>query len=45
MTLLVADAIAKQHPKTMWGPLVFLILPVTVAFAIYPGLLVLQLGF
>jgi len=26
-------------------PLVFLILPVTIAFAIFPGLLVLQLGF
>jgi tight adherence protein C len=26
-------------------PLVFLILPVTVAFAIFPGILVLQLGF
>lgn len=26
-------------------PLVFLILPVTIAFAIFPGILVLQLGF
>jgi tight adherence protein C len=25
-------------------PLVFLILPVTVAFAIFPGIMVLQLG-
>jgi tight adherence protein C len=29
----------------MTSPLVFLILPVTVAFAIFPGILVLQLGF
>jgi tight adherence protein C len=29
----------------MVAPLVFLILPVTVAFAIFPGILVLQLGF
>jgi tight adherence protein C len=29
----------------MLVPLVFLILPVTVAFAIFPGILVLQLGF
>jgi tight adherence protein C len=29
----------------MMVPLVFLILPVTVAFAIFPGILVLQLGF
>src|SRR5688572_30009151 len=29
----------------MRSPLVFLILPVTVAFAIFPGILVLQLGF
>jgi len=26
-------------------PLVFLILPVTVLFAVWPGLMVLQLGF
>jgi tight adherence protein C len=26
-------------------PLVFLILPTTVAFAIFPGIMVLQLGF
>jgi tight adherence protein C len=29
----------------MMVPLVFLILPVTVAFAIFPGVMVLQLGF
>ncbi len=29
----------------MLVPLVFLILPVTVAFAIFPGILVLQMGF
>jgi tight adherence protein C len=29
----------------MRSPLVFLILPVTVAFAIFPGIMVLQLGF
>lgn len=29
----------------MLAPLVFGVLPVTVAFAIFPGILVLQLGF
>jgi hypothetical protein len=29
----------------MTNPLVFLILPVTVAFAIFPGVMVLQFGF
>jgi tight adherence protein C len=29
----------------MLVPLVFLILPVTVAFAIWPGIVVLQVGF
>ena len=29
----------------MLVPLVFLILPVTVVFAIFPGILVLRLGF
>ena len=29
----------------MMVPLVFLILPITIAFAIFPGLLVLQVGF
>ncbi len=29
----------------MTSPLVFGVLPVTVAFAIFPGLMVLQLGF
>jgi tight adherence protein C len=29
----------------MLVPLVFLILPVTVLFAVWPGLMVLQLGF
>ena len=36
---------AGRKEIAMLIPLVFLILPVTVAFAIYPGLLVLQLGF
>ena len=29
----------------MMVPLVFLILPLTIAFAIFPGLMVIQLGF
>lgn len=29
----------------MWSPLIFLILPVTIAFALFPGYLVLQAGF
>ncbi len=29
----------------MLVPLVFLILPVTVAFAVFPGIMVLKLGF
>ncbi len=36
---------AGTREVTMLVPLVFLILPVTVLFAVYPGLLVLQLGF
>lgn len=35
---------AGRKEITMLIPLVFLILPVTVAFAIFPGILVLQLG-
>jgi tight adherence protein C len=34
-----------KYPNSMLVPLVFLILPVTVAFAIFPGVMVLQLGF
>jgi pilus assembly protein TadC len=33
----------EKYPNSMLVPLVFLILPVTVAFAIFPGILVLQL--
>lgn len=36
---------AGRKEVAMLVPLVFLILPVTIAFAIFPGLLVLQLGF
>lgn len=36
---------AGTREVTMLVPLVFLILPVTVLFAVYPGLLVLQVGF
>lgn len=36
---------AGRKEIAMLVPLVFLILPVTVAFAIFPGILVLQLGF
>lgn len=36
---------AGKKEIAMLVPLVFLILPVTVAFAIFPGILVLQLGF
>lgn len=37
--------IAGKKEVAMMLPLVFLILPVTVAFAIFPGIVVLQLGF
>ena len=36
---------AGTREVAMLIPLVFLILPVTVLFAVYPGLLVLQFGF
>ncbi len=36
---------AGRKEVAMLIPLVFLILPVTIAFAIFPGILVLQLGF
>jgi tight adherence protein C len=36
---------AGRKEVAMLVPLVFLILPVTIAFAIFPGILVLQLGF
>ncbi|MDP9028192.1 MAG: type II secretion system F family protein, partial [Actinomycetota bacterium] len=36
---------AGKKEVTMLVPLVFLILPVTIVFAIFPGILVLQLGF
>jgi tight adherence protein C len=35
---------AGRKEVAMMVPLVFLILPVTIAFAIFPGILVLQLG-
>lgn len=35
----------RWYPKSERSPFVILILPVTVAFAIFPGSLVLQLGF
>jgi tight adherence protein C len=35
----------RSSTKGLLVPLVFLILPVTVAFAIFPGILVLQHGF
>ena len=37
--------VAGKKEVTMLIPLVFLILPVTILFAIYPGVFVLQLGF
>ena len=37
--------LAGKKEVAMLVPLVFLILPVTVAFAIFPGIIVLQLGF
>lgn len=37
--------IAGKKEVAMLFPLVFLILPVTIAFAIFPGIFVLQLGF
>jgi tight adherence protein C len=36
---------AGTREVAMLIPLVFLILPVTVLFAVWPGLMVLQLGF
>lgn len=36
---------AGRKEVAMMVPLVFLILPVTIAFALFPGILVLQLGF
>ena len=36
---------AGKKEVAMLVPLVFLILPVTIVFAIFPGILVLQLGF
>jgi tight adherence protein C len=41
---LLIEAAGKKE-VAMLVPLVFLILPVTVAFAVWPGVLVLQLGF
>lgn len=37
--------IAGQKEVGMMVPLVFLILPVTIAFAVFPGILVLRMGF
>ena len=36
---------AEKYLFAMLVPLVMLILPVTVAFAVFPGVMVLQLGF
>jgi tight adherence protein C len=36
---------AGRKEVAMLVPLVFLILPTTIAFAIFPGIMVLQLGF
>lgn len=36
---------ASSREVAMLVPLIFLILPVTIAFAIFPGLLVIQSGF
>ena len=35
----------ERYPNSVSGPLVFLILPVTILFAVFPGLMVLRLGF
>lgn len=35
----------RQHQNSMLVPLVFLILPVTIVFALFPATLVLELGF
>ena len=37
--------VAGKKEVAMMVPLVFLILPTTIAFAIFPGIFVLQLGF
>jgi hypothetical protein len=34
-----------RYPKSARSPLVFLILPVTIVFAMYPGFVELQTGF
>jgi hypothetical protein len=34
-----------QRPNPLFMPLVFLILPLTIFFAIFPGIVVLQMGF
>jgi tight adherence protein C len=36
--------LAGRKEVAMLFPLVFLILPITIAFAIFPGILVLQMG-
>ena len=38
-------AVTEKNPDSLSSPLVFLILPTTVAFAIFPGIMVLQMGF
>ncbi len=37
--------LAGKKEVAMLVPLVFLILPVTILFAVYPGIVVLQVGF
>ncbi|HMM82072.1 MAG TPA: pilus assembly protein, partial [Terrimesophilobacter sp.] len=37
--------VAGKKEVAMMFPLVFLLLPVTILFAVFPGLFVLQLGF
>jgi tight adherence protein C len=37
--------LAGKKEVAMLFPLVFLILPITIAFAIFPGIFVLQVGF
>jgi hypothetical protein len=40
-----AQATRDRYGKSMTSPLVFGVLPVTIAFAIFPGVFVLQVGF
>lgn len=38
-------AVPEKSANSLSRPLVFLILPVTIVFAVFPGILVLQVGF